>query len=202
MCVREAMGLRQKLPRGSYKWSVATQGQWCLPWVQDSSSPSSVSSLRPADTRRRMCYHTTNSVAQENWRGSGWPTTFKLMLMPGRKSRAGVLGHEGEMRCSLQHLYHWGGLHTVPILVSLQGQSKRRCSTFIRTSGKWAAHSLPGRVWEKRGENPVFSAIDYTDDNSYHDRLAERVLCALQHLKKRMQRKAQKQGNDGGITNK
>lgn len=174
----------KELPRGSYKWSVAIQGQWGLPWVQDSSSPSSVTSLRPADTRRRLCYHTT--VAQENRRGSGWPTTSELILMSGKKSRAGVLGHKGEMRCSLGHLYHWRGLCPVPISVSLEGQSKRRCSTFIKTSGKWASHGLPGRVWEKRGENPISSTKDYKDDNSYHDRLAERVLCALQHLKKRM----------------
>lgn len=102
-----------------------------------------------------------NVLSHTKLSGSGEPERLrltnptKLMLMPGQKPRAGVLGHEGEMRCSLGHLYHRGGLHPVPISVSLQGQSRRKCSTFIRTSGKWAAHSLPGRVWEERGENPI-----------------------------------------------
>lgn len=71
-----------------------------------------------------------------NGSGKAQANTYELMLMPGKKPRTGVLGHEGEMRCCLGHLYHRGELNLVRISVSLQGQNKRRCSTFIKTSGK------------------------------------------------------------------
>lgn len=54
---------------------------------------------------------------------------------------------------------------------------------------------------EKRGA-PTTSATDLEDGNSHGDRLAERGLCVLQHLKKRIWGKAEKQGNGGEITNK
>lgn len=53
----------------------------------------------------------------------------------------------------------------------------------------------------ERGEHPTSSATDLEDDNSHHDRLAERGLCVLKHLKKRMWGKAEKQGNGREITN-
>lgn len=104
-----------------------------------------------------------NVLSHTKLSGSGEPERLRLtnptelMLMPGQKSRAGVLGHEGEVRCSLGHLYHRGGLHPVSISVSFQGQSRRRCSTFIRTSGKLAAQPSRESVREKRGESHILS---------------------------------------------
>lgn len=52
------------------------------------------------------------------------PTTSEFMLMPGKKSRAGVLGHEGEMRCSLRHLYHWEDFILSPFLALFRGKAR------------------------------------------------------------------------------
>lgn len=135
----------EEFPRGIYESSAAIQGQWGLPWVEDSSSPSSVTSLSPADR--------ANSVAVKDWWGTVWLSKAERILMSCMKPRPGhkascikscIPPRETQLRAflSLERTPHLHSCFSAEII--------------HRYKELWET-SLPNRNWEKRGASHILS---------------------------------------------